>query len=286
MTSTAWNVRDDEGVIVDDLDRLATVLQTTTKGAAAVMVADNALLEAAPPALQAEVKAAARPKPGDGTPPPIATGNFVSWSGGKGKVDLLVSNGKVPGVSEDVEGTAKSPAARVTVWENEKATSKKIGMSTHKLKRIAPITGQREKKAATPAALVQMLTQYDAVCDELHRPMTSRVTGFAVKSVYDRGLDAYPGTGRTALSREQWATGRVEHFFKAAALDVPPSEAGHDVDLLTPGHPLHKPLEREDAPPGFEREDPPEGVVRLEQSAVEAQVKALTEGIDLSPDAT
>lgn len=274
--TVAWNVYDEKGP-VDQLDRLAAVLNTSPQTAAKDLMADPDLYAAAPESLRREVKAF-KPKPGGGTPPPISNGSFVSWSGGKGRVDLIVTNGKVPGVSGDVEGTDKSPAARVIVYEDGKSTGRKVGVSTHTLKRIPPINAGTKKKSAAPAALVSLVADHETRCEEMELPSHARVTGFAVKAVYDRGLAGYPGPDRTVLTAQEWALGRVQHFAKVAIGDE--DTPGHDTDLLAPEHPMHTPatpLARVPAPGPTEPAEPPPGLVRIDRDAVEAEVKALME---------
>lgn len=182
-----------------------------------------------------------RPKPGDGTPPPITTGNFVSWSGGRGKVDMVVSNGKVPGVDSDVEGSKKTPAARVIVYEKDgdtwKATGKRIAASTHTLKRIAPLTGGKSSPADSATALVAMMAQHEDRIEYDQLGESARVSGAAVKVVYERGLKAYP-EGKATLTREQWAEERVGWFLAVAAGDEVPGYT-RDLALLPKSHPKH-----------------------------------------------
>lgn len=231
---TTWDVRDPSGAVVTDLAGLAAALGTTPERAVKHLLADTTLAAAAPASLLADVKAAA--KPGDGTPPPIANGSFVSFRGGKGRVDLIVSKGKVPGVSDDVEATSDSPAARVVVWKDGKPTREKRAFSTHTLKRIAPLDRDEQKDPAS--RLVTLVAQHDARCSSLGLPDYRRITGKSVEQVFQRGVGAYPGESRTTLSRTEWALARVEHFVKAATGTVAGSAAGHDVDLLHPDHPL------------------------------------------------
>lgn len=236
MTTTDWNVRTPEGRLVSDLRGLAAALRTDQPTAMKRLLAEPDLAAAAPTSLLIEIKGKARPKPGDGTPPPISTGNFVSWSNGKGRVDLLVRKGKVPGVKDSPEATSDSPAARVTVWKDGKATDEKIAMSTHRLKRIAPLD-KPQSKGDPAAVLVQMVADYDAERETKRLPECTAVTGASVKSVYERGVRDWPGPSRTSLSPHEWGIGRVEHFMKVASLTV--VETKHrDADLLTKGHPL------------------------------------------------
>lgn len=170
----------------------------------------------------------------DKTPPSITTGSFVSWDGGKGRVDLVVTKGTVPGVDSDVEATEDSPAARVVVWKDGKATREKIAASTHTLKRIAPLDGAEEKSDPT-AALVALHGEHETHREEAGLGETASVTGLAVKSAYDRGLLAWPGADVTALSPTEWALGRAAHLCKAA---IGEAEVTNDADLLHPAHPL------------------------------------------------
>jgi hypothetical protein len=83
--------------------------------------------------------------------PPIAAGAWVSWGNQRGKVDLVVTNGKVPGVEQDVTGTADKPAARVVVYEpgaggKWKATGKKVGVSQLQPQAQRPVHGGFGKK--------------------------------------------------------------------------------------------------------------------------------------------
>lgn len=258
---TVWDVKDATGKPVETLAGLAKVLHTTPFDAAEHLLAQDAIVGIVPDGLLVEAKAAARKKPGDGTPPPISNGTFVSFSGGKGRVDLLVSRGKVPGVEDDVEGTEKSPAARVVVWKDGKPTREKRAFSTHTLKRIAPLDGSGEK--ATPAErLVAAVAAHESLVETLDLPEHARVTGVAVKAVYDRGFESWPGEFHTTLSPEDWALGRVAHFRKVAAGQVlAAADAGHDRDLLHEDHPL------------FQRVEP--DVVFLTREDVQAQIDAI-----------
>jgi hypothetical protein len=268
-----WDIRTPAGTPVSDLAGLAAAYRMGEEDAARALLASPAFV-VAPPALRDEVQrvtstdewfdpnpnpqpptpaaeeappmstdeSKGKPNPfakgGGDTPPEITTGSFVSWSGGKGRVDLVVTNGKVPGVEGDVEGSTKTPAARVVVWENGKPTRKKIGKSTHTLKRIAPI--KSEKAAASAAsALVERLADHEEAVERKGLPRTARVSGRALKRAYDRGVKAWPGADATTLSPDEWALGRVEHFIKVAEGAVAdPAHAGNDVDLLPAGHPM------------------------------------------------
>lgn len=183
-----------------------------------------------------------KPKPGGGTPPPITTGNFVSWSGGRGRVDMIVTSGKVPGVDDDVEGSKDSPAARVVVWEKDgdgyKPSRKKIAKATHVLKRIAPLTGGKSAPAGSATALVELLAQHEQRVSYDRLGEHALVSGQAVKSVYERGVAAWPGEKSTMLTREEWAEQRVGAFLSVAAGDHVEGYT-RDLGLLAKTHPLH-----------------------------------------------
>lgn len=226
-----WDVHDADGEVTT-LARFARRLRTTPETAAKHLLASPGVLTHAPERLVTEAKAAARKKPGGGTPPPIATGNFVAWSNGKGRVDLLVSKGKVPGVDDDVEGTEKSPAARVTVWKDGKATREKRAFSTHTLRRIPPL--DKDKKSAPGEALVALAAEHHEATASL--PETKRLTGESIKAAFERGVADWPGQERTSLSPEEWGLGRAEHLVKVATGVT--NVVGNDADLLPPEHPL------------------------------------------------
>lgn len=259
-----WDVRTPTGTLVQTLPGLAAALGTSVVQAAHDLLGDVGLTRAAPLALVAEAKAAAKPKGGGDTPPEITSGSFVSWSGGKGRVDLIVRKGKVPGVKGDTEATSDSPAARIVVWKDGKATTEKIAASTHTLKRIAPLD-KPEGKSDPASTLVALVTGQNRRVETLGLPEHRRVTGAAVKTAYQRGLDGYP-SGRTDLSPQEWAVGRAEHFVKVANEQVSAARAGHDVDLLHKSHPLNPEHE--------------EDVIVLTRADLDMRVKAL---LDVTP---
>jgi hypothetical protein len=172
--------------------------------------------------------------------PPIAAGAFVAWGNQQGKVDLIVTNGKVPGVEQDITGTAAKPAARVIVHTpgpggKLKSTGKKVGVSVSALKRSAPFAfgGKKDLDLTDPqAALVDVLTGYY----EAHDGQTPVIDPLAVKAVYERGLESWPGE-HTDVPNEAWALGRTKAFLMVAA-GGEVKGYDHDRDLLPEGHPL------------------------------------------------
>lgn len=298
-TTDLWDVRTTDGTVVGTLPELATALAVDEDEAAKSLLGDPVVAAAAPEGLQIEAKARvanldAKAKGGGNQPPPIANGSFVSWGGKKGKVDLIVTNGSVPGVEGDVQGTAKTPAARVVIYEDDKATTKKVGVSTHTLKRIPPLGRSRPPGQK---ALVAILARHETACDATGAPEYARVTGEAVKTVYDRGLDSYPGEAAVALDRPTWAIERVGYFVKVAAGEET-EKPGNDADLLDPKHPLFKPLQAATPPPGTTPVDPPPGTtpvvpeegkaafmggadhVTLDRQAVDDELAELMDGIE------
>jgi hypothetical protein len=240
-----WDVRTDGGSLVTDLDALATVLGSDRDLAAKTLLASPSLV-LAPAGLvqeaQEQVKAFP-PKPGGGTPPPISSGTFVSWSGGRGRVDLVVTNGKVPGIDDEVEGSKDSPACRVVVWEKDgdgyKPGRKKIGAMAKTLKRIPPLRSGKKSAAVTGATkLVEMMADHEQRITDEGLGDEAKVSGAAVKSVYERGCASWPGVLRTGLTREEWGQGRVKAFLDTAA-GAPMNNYVHDLGLLAKEHPMH-----------------------------------------------
>jgi len=170
----------------------------------------------------------------DKTPPSIDNGSFVSWSGGKGRVDLIVRSGKVPGVEGDVEATEDSPAARIVVWEDGRPTRKKIAASTHTLRRIPPIDGAEGK--GDPAA--ELVVLHASHAQQTEGKSTAALSGAAIKAAYDRGVKAWPGDTATILTAEEWGLARARHLAAVAASGE--KAALNDADLLSPEHPAHE----------------------------------------------
>lgn len=242
---TAWDVRTAGGDLVKDLSGLADVLGSDLDLAAKTLLESPSLV-LAPAGLvqqaQAHVKAFP-PKPGGGTPPPISTGTFVSWSGGRGRVDLVVTNGKVPGIADEVEGSKGSPACRVVVWEKDgdgyKPSKKKIGAMAKTLKRIPPLrSGKKSAPTTSATRLVEMLAGHEQRIEDDGLGDQARVSGASVKAVYERGVAAWPGVLRTGLTREQWGQERVKAFLDTAA-GAPMENYVHDLGLLAKSHPLN-----------------------------------------------
>lgn len=222
----------------------------------------------------------------DKTPPQITTGSFVSWANGKGRVDLVVTSGKVPGVDSDVEATSDSPAARVVIWKDGKATTEKIAASTHTLRRIAPLD-KDEQKADPAAALVAICGQHERILLDMGdgHGIEVALTGGDFKTAYDRGLLSWPGSDVTALSPTDWALGRAEMLSKAALGEA---DVTSDADLLNPAHPLHKdavdaaPIEvaLEDGAPAVTGD----GEVALDASEVESMLSMIERETDVDED--
>lgn len=247
---TNWDVRTEGGDLVKDLSGLAEALGSDLDLAAKTLM-ESASLLLAPAELVAQAQAqlaqagikAFPPKPGGGTPPPISTGTFVSWSGGRGRVDQVVTNGKVSGIEDDVEGTAKSPACRVVVWEKDgdgyKPSKKKVGAMAATLKRIPPLRSGKKSAGTTSATtLVEMLGDHDQRIIDEGLTDDARVSGKAVKEVYDRGIASWPGVLRTGLTREQWGEQRVKAFLDTAA-GSPVEGYTRDLSLLAKAHPMN-----------------------------------------------
>lgn len=144
----------------------------------------------------------------------IAAGAFVSGPFGKGKVEVVVTNGKVPGIDTDVEGTKDAPAARIRVYEESdgdwKATDKKVGAKVKGLKTIPPLGAAKFGKKSGAAGLVLL------VADAKRLPADQQPDATAIRTVYQRGLNAWPGESKTLLSAEDWALQRAQAFVDLA----------------------------------------------------------------------
>lgn len=122
-------------------------------------------------------------------------GQAVTWAGGAGTVDMVVTGGQVPGVGGAAVGTKGAPLARV------RTPAGRVAVPVHAL------TADADGLAGPPAS--------------------------AVEAVRGRGMRAWPGPGATSLSRQEWAQARVGAFLAAAAGDAPAVYCRDD-DLLGP----------------------------------------------------
>lgn len=155
----------------------------------------------------------------------VARGDFVEWSGGKGKVDLVVTAGVVPGVDgKPVFGSKSSPAARVRKYAKDgngwKATDDRIAVKGSDLTKIDDLPKpERKVLDDAPAALVDLAARYDGV-----------VEAKALRTAFERGLAGWPGEEKTALPRERWALGRAAALVHAAEGNE--VQGFRDADLL------------------------------------------------------
>lgn len=166
-------------------------------------------------------------------------GSFVTWSGGYGQVDLVVSSGRVPGVATPISGRPDAPLARVDVWidgvDGWVSSGTKAVVPVGDLMEIPAPTARHEQ--ATPAArLVALVAAHDQLAAHLNLPPWARPSGVAVKAVFDRGRDSWPGGGLTGLGADEWALARVEAFLAVAA-GVELAGYRRDLDLLPQSHP-------------------------------------------------
>lgn len=156
----------------------------------------------------------------------IAAGAFVSGNFGRGKVEVVVTSGKVPGVDTDVEGSKDTPACRVRVYEESdgdwKATDKRVAVKASGLKTIPPLGAAKFGKKSGAAGLVLLVAELDPAND---------VDAAAVRTAYERGKSAWPGETKTVLSREDWALGRARAFVRKSLGEDLPGYVGDD-DLL------------------------------------------------------
>ena len=140
----------------------------------------------------------------------IAAGAFVSGNFGKGKVEVVVTSGKVPGVDTDVTGSKDTPACRVRVYEESNgkwsATDKRVAVKTSGLKTIPPLGAAKFGKKDATAGLVLLVAGLD--------PAQDVIAADEVRTVFERGSRSWPGEAKTALTREQWALGRAQAFVR------------------------------------------------------------------------
>lgn len=169
----------------------------------------------------------------------IGVGSYVGWPGGRGRVDLIVTKGSVPGV----DGDADAPAARVVVWGLQDGgwaqTGRRVAVKTLELTAIPP-----PLPAATGTGwLVALLAAHQEYADAAGLPGHARPAGAAVKSVYARALGAWPGLVKTELMQQEWALERVQLFLAIAAERADPflTDYEDDLDLLPEGHPYARP---------------------------------------------
>ena len=211
----------------------------------------------------------------DGTTLSIDNGSFVEWKDGKGRVDLIVRTGKVPGVDGDIEATPDSPAARIAIWENGKPTGQKTAAPASALSRIAPLDGS-EEKADPAAALVALHAAHVEHIEHEGKTQAAALTGEAIKTAYDRGTGSWPGAEHTTLTAEEWGLGRARHLVDVALGEE--KSALNDPDLLDPEHPAYAAAEVEDE----ERDD--EDEVELDAGEVEAMLAAIRSDATIDDD--
>jgi hypothetical protein len=108
-------------------------------------------------------------------------------------------------------------------------------------------TGGIELSEATDLALRRKAADHNEAMSEAGRPMWTRVTTGALRSVYRRGSGAYSTSHRPGVSRGAWAMARVNAFLYLARTGRPqnPAYVG-DNDLLDADHPK-APKERSQA---------------------------------------
>lgn len=173
---------------------------------------------------------------GDEKTPGVSTGAYVTVGNVKGRVDLVVTSGDVPGAtgSDDkpVTGSKTNPAVRVVVFEPAggglyKATKRKIAVPASKVKRSAPLRTAEAK--SLEEALVGMVLDHAETAEELGADVPGQD---ALTQVYERGVKSWPGEATTALTAEQWGLGRVEAFLATAVGMRPSPSYVHDDDLL------------------------------------------------------
>jgi len=93
---------------------------------------------------------------------------------------------------------------------------------------------------ATETALQNKVTDHNDKMKERNRPVWTRTTMGAVKSVYRRGAGAFSTSHRPNVGRAQWAMARVNAFLDLCRTGAPANSAYiTDNDLLHPEHPKY-----------------------------------------------
>jgi hypothetical protein len=142
----------------------------------------------------------------------VKRGQFVKWSGGRGKVDLIVTGGVVPGVDgKPVFGSKTGPAARVRKYAKDgngwKATDERVAVKASDLTAIDDLPKRESKGLAddAPAALVSLAQMAEGM-----------VEAKALSTAYERGLAGWPGSDKTDVPHETWALGRAGALVRAS----------------------------------------------------------------------
>lgn len=174
--------------------------------------------QAGEPAPLDEAKGKPNPFAGGGGKPNIGVGSWVSWGGKVGRVDLIVTDGTVPGVEGDHEGTKAKPVARVVEWAKSGLTKTKHAVPVSKLATTFP---RSSKKSAQEENLTTLIEQ----------GLPLGVEAKAVQTAYDRGMQSWPGFEHTPVKPAGWAAGRAAALVKAAQ---DPNAPCNDRDLLRP----------------------------------------------------
>jgi len=167
------------------------------------------------------------PLPGPAAGQKITPGAYVTVGGRRGRVDLVIAAGDVPGLPGDpVTGTPARPAARVVLYDRAGA-----GWAASAARVAAPVA-DLALAAPLPVAGAKGL-DVAATVDECHAAGLP-VTAAAVKTVYGRGETAWPGPAVTALTREEWAADRLRAYLELASGRGPTGYV-RDRDLLPAG---------------------------------------------------
>jgi hypothetical protein len=155
----------------------------------------------------------------------VKRGDYVRWSGGSGRVDLIVIGGVVPGMpkgDKPVFGSSTGPACRVVKYEKDgngwKVTTTKVAVKASDLTKIDDLKPKTKAESKGMEALVAMIADRES-------PL-----GREAKIAYQRGESGWPGPERTTLSRDEWALGRAKALLDAA--DGYPLQGFADGDLL------------------------------------------------------
>jgi hypothetical protein len=164
-------------------------------------------------------------------------GSLVAWGGGKlrGRVELMVTNGgTVPGVTAGLVGTKTHPVARVRLYRQQgKSWAPTDVRAAVDARALTPLTPGQLTRPASKDPSAQLVLK---VARHAGPAGSGKPTAEAIRTVYQRGLDSWPGEQATVLTAKKWALGRVDAFVaKAEGYDPDGDWAEHyvgDDDLL------------------------------------------------------
>ena len=156
---------------------------------------------------------------------------------------LLWGGGSSKSSARRAQAYAERIVAQLDDTENRAPAPKKDqikGSDTNPAGSAKDKTGGIVINEATETALQNKLTDHNDKMKERNRPVWTRTTIGALKSVYRRGAGAFSTSHRPGVGRAQWAMARVNAFLYLCRTGAPENKAYvTDNDLLHPEHPKY-----------------------------------------------